>query len=58
MGLRKEASTGEIQSWPSTYVWGGVACMLDVWGLLHEYEDTPKMLAGLMNLFEDAYSAV
>ena len=53
MGLGIDAPTGEIPSWPSTSMWGGVASMLDVCGPLSRYWDVPKMLAGLMCLFEE-----
>lgn len=51
MGLGKGAYVGEILSWPSNSMWGGVACMLDAHGRLCECGDTPQTLAGLMYLF-------
>lgn len=43
-GLGKGISMGEISSWPLNSLWGGVACMLDACGPLHEYGDAPQML--------------
>lgn len=53
MGLVKEVSVGDIPDWPSTFMWGGVARMLDVCGSLHEYENSSNMSAGFMYLFEE-----
>ena len=53
MGPEKEASMGEIPSWPSTSMWGGVAHMLDAVDHYVSYENTLKMLTGLMCLFEE-----
>lgn len=44
---------GEIPGWPSTFMWGRVACMPDVCGLLHEYGNLPNMPTGFMYLFEE-----
>ena len=53
MGLRREAFMGEILGWPSTSVWGGVVvCMLDACGLLYEFRDALRTLAGFMCVFE------
>lgn len=52
MGLRKEAVTREILSWPFTSMWEGVAHMSDVCGPPCEYRGTLKMPIALMHLFE------
>ena len=53
MDLGKEASIGETQGWPSSFMSRGVAHMLHACGPPHEYGDAPKMPTGLMHLFEE-----
>lgn len=52
MGLGKEASVGEILSWPSASMWGRVSQVLGACGLPRAYGEAPKSLAGLLYLFE------
>lgn len=53
MGFGKGASAGEISSWPSISIYGGVDHVLDVCGQACEYVDAPKTLTGLTCLFEE-----
>ena len=54
MGLGKGVFMGDILGWPSTSVWGRMACMLDACRWLHGFSgDALKTPAILMSLFEE-----
>ena len=52
-GSQERCLRGEISSWPSSSVWEEVASMLDACVPLSTYWDAPKVLTGLMCVFEE-----
>lgn len=55
IGLGKEASVGEIPSWPPISIWEEVAHMQDSCGPLCKYEDILKIPFDIMHLFEEMF---
>lgn len=58
MGLGKLHLIGKSQVCPKLLGCGGLASMWDTYRLLCEYEDAPKMPAGLMYLFKELHITI